>query len=417
MQKRLPEATGHQLPLVTFLFQPRVLVLWTITTLLTWILLLTPQDSIFFVVAALFYLVFAVFFFGYGFEVIENTALGHARAPAFSHSFSGSRRRPVRQVFLLALGFTLIEVTPEPLQWIAISMLLAVAPAISSSIVFHETIGSALNPHRIWQFISNMGLGYMALRLLTTSVLLVCLYVATGKLGLSATMEGEALVAGAAVMLVLMMFRATGTLLHLRREELGIKTEFSVEQNEQQLMLRARKEASEFLARVKTEFKLKGIESSYRMLELELKRHKFRDDAMFYELLKDMADRRLLYRFAGGYVGRLIELETTRAWAILLEMHREGLGEFQLRSGTDLLRLTKTAETREERLVLLGLMERFEQDFPQHPDVRFAWLSAAELSLLVDDKDRARSYVARVDDAVGKVDQARVERARLQLDG
>lgn len=413
----MAEAIRHQLPLVTFLFQPRVLGLWVITTLLTWVLLLVPQESIFFVVALLFYLVFSIFFFSYGFDVIENTTLGYAKAPSFGNAFSGSRKRLVRQVLLLSLGFTLIEITPEPLQWIAISMLLAVAPAISSSIVFHERIGSALNPLRVWHFISNMGLGYMALRLLTTSVLLLCLYVASGELELSSTMEGKALVSGGAVMLVLMMFRATGTLLHIRREELGIRTEFSVEQNEQQSRRRERKKVSAFLDKVKTEFKLKGVESGYRMLELELKRHKFRDDAIFYELLKEMADRRLLYRFAGGYVGRLIDVETGRAWAILLEMHGEAQGKFQLGSGSDLLRLTKTAETRGERLALLELMERFQEDFPQHPEVRLAWLAAAELALLVDDKDRARSHIARVGSSAGKIDQARVERTRLQLDG
>ncbi len=45
-----------------------------------------------------------------------------------------------------------------------------------------------------------------------------------------------------------------------------------------------------------------------------------------------------------------------------------------------------------------------------------AWLSAAGLSLLLADKGRARSHIARVDGAAGKIDQARVERARLQLD-
>jgi hypothetical protein len=411
------DAKIHRLPLVTFLFQPQVLTLWGFATLLTWILFLAPQEGLFFFATLMLYLTFAVFFFSYGFDVIENTALGHAKAPSFSNSFTGSRKRLVRQVFILALGFTLIEIIPEPLQWIAISMLLAVAPAISSSIVFHQPIGSALNPLRIWQFISNMGFGYMALRLLTTSVLLLCLYVASGELDLSATREGKALVSGGAVMLVLMMFRATGTLLHIRREELGIKTEFSAEQNERQARRRERKIASVFLDKVKREFKLNGTESSYRMLELELKRYKFRDDAIFYELLKDMADRLLLYRFAAGYVGRLIEVETSRAWAILLEMHREARGGFQLRSGSDLLRLMKTAETREERLVLLEMMENFEQDFPQHPEVKGAWLSAAELALLVNDKGRARSHISRAKSAPGKIDEARLERARLQLEG
>ena len=69
---------------------------------------------------------------------------------------------------------------------------------------------------------------------------------------------------------------------------------------------------------MKKEFKLKGAESAYRVLELELKRHKYRDDAIVYELLKDMADRRLLYRFSGGYIGRLIEAETG---ALLRCMH------------------------------------------------------------------------------------------------
>jgi len=222
----------HTLPLLTFVFQSPVLVVWGIGSFLTWLFLLSEPGSAWFFASLSLLALFSILFFNYGMDVIEYTARGHASAPPLSEALTGSRLRLFRLCFAVVLALTLLDWTPADYRWIVMSVMLAVAPAVSSSIVFHEPFLRAIDPRRIYQFMSNMGSGCLALRTITTSALLLAIYVASKEIPYAQTDLGLAVVAAITVVMVLMMFRATGALLHVHRDKLGIRTEFSEEQAE-----------------------------------------------------------------------------------------------------------------------------------------------------------------------------------------
>ncbi len=208
-----------------------------------------------------------------------------------------------------------------------------------------------------------------------------------------------------AVMAVLMMFRAAGALLHVYREKLGIRTEFSEEQAEAAIAQQHRDEAQRKFEEIRLVFKTSGTKAALALLERELKRHQYRDDPVYFELLDNMSDRRLLYRFSSGYIDRMQEGQVSHAWALFLRLAEESRGEFRLLSGATLFKLSVTAEKREERARLLELFERFELDFPQHPKTREAALQAANLALLLSEVNRAKYHFARVEVLGGEVDR------------
>ena len=394
----------HTLPLLTFVFQFPIFVLWVFGTLLTWLLLQLEADSIGFYFTAGLAGLFAILFFNYGLDVIEYTARGHVKAPPLSEAITGSVFRLFRQCFAVMLALYLVDWTPSGYRWITMSLMLAVAPAVSSFIVFHEPLVKALNPARIYQFMSNMGFGYLALRVMTTSVLLLALYVASKEIPLVQTDLGYALVAAATVIAILMMFRSTGALLHVYRDKLGIRTDFSEEQAEAAATEAYRAEAAEKFEEIRLVFKTKGAKHAQVLLEQELKRHKHRDDALYFEFLEGMNDRRLFYRFCSGYIDRMLSDEVSHAWTLFMRLCHESNGEFRLLSGATLFKMVNTAEKPEERRNLLHLFERFDEDFPQHPKRREAAMQAAKLALLINDSDRAKRHYQRAESMEGVVD-------------
>lgn len=393
----------HSLPLLTFVFQTPVLVTWLIGSFFTWLFLLTEADTAWFFVSLSLLGLFSILFFNYGLDVIEYTARGHARAPPLSEALTGSRLRLIRLCFVVLLALTLLDWAPEGYRWVTMSALLAVAPAVSSSIVFHEPFLRAIDPRRIYQFMSNMGFGYLALRTMTTSVLLLAVYVASKELPFAGTNFGLAIVSHIAVVIVLMMFRATGALLHVYRDKLGIRTEFSQEQAKAEVTEAQRAEAAEKFQQIRHVFRTRGPTAALKLLEQELKRHRYRDDQIYFALLEEMSDRRLFYRFCSGYIDRMLQDEVSHAWALFMRLCDES-EDFRLRSGATLFRLAETAEKPQERQHLLRLFEQFDKDFPQHPRKREAALQAANLALLLSDAERAKHHFSRVESLEGAVD-------------
>lgn len=405
----------HSLPLITYVFQMPVLVLWLIGSVLTWLVLFTEPATISFYLSASMAILFAVGFFNYGLDVVEYTARGHASAPPLSEALTGSGIRLFRQCFVILMAVSLVETTPVEYRWVTMSLLLGIAPAVSSSIVFHAPLMQALNPVRIYQFMSNMGFGYLALRLMTTTVLLLALYVASQEISMAQSGEGRVVIAALTVLAVLMMFRGTGALLHVYREKLGIQTEFSEEQAEAIVSEARLQNAMEKLGHIKLVFKTQGTKSAMLLLDQELKRHKYRDDPIFFELLDGMSDRRLFYRFCSGYIDRMVADEVSHAWALFVRLCEETNGEFRLRSGSTLFKLAKTAEKPVERRHLARLFDRFDHDFPQHPKKRQAAIQAANLALLLNDPVSARQHLERSDAIEGEDDPILYQQVLSQI--
>jgi hypothetical protein len=405
----------HSLPIFSFVLQPRVLVLWIVASMLTFWMLSLSRDGISVIIAGSIYLIFAATFLNFGMDLVESTARGNVEAPSYWASLTGASTRLSHQLLCVAFAVTAVSLAPSIIQWLVVSVLMAIAPAVTSSIAFNIPLHMSIDPRRIYRFMSNMGYTYLALRVVMTSGLLVCLFVASGELELLSTTFGKLIVAFGTMLLLILMFRSTGALLHVQRDKMGIVTDFSEEQAQQEVEHNYRDAAIELLKQARLVQKLDSTKAAWKMIEDDLKKHAYRDDQIYLALLRELTNRQLLYRHASGLVDRALPREVTHAWAILVEMDTESQSRFLLRNGSTLLKLVGTAQNRQERLLLLRLLERFDQDFPTHPKLRQAMLFASELSLLLDDDDRARQNLVRVQTLSGEIDEHLFARCQQQL--
>lgn len=402
----------HTLPVVSFVFQPVIAALWAVGSFLTWVLLGLETRTFSFLFFGMLYFSFLLVVVEYGMDIVEQTAKGVAKAPSFTQALKASDSRLIRAAVALAIAFAIMEGFPSGWQTLPMMVLLAIAPAVMSSITFNEPLIQALNPLRIYQFMSNMGVSYISLRAVTTSVGLFALYAIEDQLGLLDSGFGRVLISGLLCFLVLMMLRATGALLHIRRQELGIQTLFSEEQAQAAADANLDDDWKERLKQINLTLKMDSFESAWKRLDQELQKQKYQEEPRVYRLLKNYDDRRLLQRVASGYISRLLPTQPLLAMEVFEERWQESGGSWRLHSGTLVLNLLKRADTTARRRALYAMLADFETRFPDHPRRREAELHAASLAAELHDFEASAQHLKRVKGMQGKVDKAEFLRIR-----
>lgn len=237
----------HRQRVFTLIAQGEVFLIWLIFSFLFWLSVLIYAPGYLEVLSGAMLLVFAIPFLQYGFVIVEVTARGHDQLPRMSANILSTDARVYRLLVVSALLLGLLSQMPAEYRLIASAGLLLITPAITAFLAFHSSIFDCLNPIRVFHFIANMGVTYVALRIVGNSVMLVLLYFLTHGIELFATPIGSLLMSLSACYLLLTMYRGTGVLLHLRHAELGIDVDFSQEKAEQQYqkqIYRAHKKAA-----------------------------------------------------------------------------------------------------------------------------------------------------------------------------
>ena len=383
--------THHSLPVFQFLFRRQIVWLWIAGSILTWIQMEQVAGSIGALLAGGVFLLFLLSTLGYGLDIIESTARGVAEPPRFRESLRANDIRLWRLGGALCVGLAILDLTPETYRDVPFLVMLALSPAVVSATTFHEPLTSSLSPIRIWQFISSMGLTYWSLRIMTNSVLLLSLFVAEGRLQILSTTAGHVFVSVFMSGLVLLMFRATGALLHARRSELGIRTLFSEEQSTNSDRQARVGELRDSLMTINKALRSEGFERAWSSLERLLKQRAYKDEPEIYDLLKEFSDRRLLQRVGSGYIAHLLETDPARALSIFDERWQESSGGFRGHSGALLLSLSAIADTHPRKTAIFQMLSEFDQLFPAHPGRLEAAIRAAEIAIDLGRYDEARA--------------------------
>lgn len=285
---------------MTFVAQPEILIIWVIYTLLGGIaLMLTGSDYLLILVIALG-LLLGVPFVQYGFVIIETTARGIDNMPRMAAGIFLMDGRTYRQLVIGGAFAFLINLTPPEYRLYVVSLVLLVSPAITSFIAFHSTILACVDPRRIYYFMRNMGITYIAMRMLGNSVLMVVLYLMQRGDRFISWPGSEFLISACAVFLMLVMFRGTGVLLHLRHELLGIKTEFSKAQAQSVLDDHLSKERRRLLVEAQRLLRGGKTDEAWRLVKHELQRHHYETEVGLFDMLREFDDKRLLHRLAAG---------------------------------------------------------------------------------------------------------------------
>lgn len=220
---------GHSLRMFTFVAQPEVLLVWLLFTVFYWVVALLYQPGAMEIVAGVAALIFSIPFVQYGFVIIERSAKGHNILPRMAADIFSMDARTYRILLLSGVFGLLLASLPESYRFYGVVVLLLFSPAILSFVAFHASLVACLNPINLIGFISNMGITYVALRLVGNTVMLVLWYFLQRGEEVFDTPMALLTMAASGCYLTLTMFRGTGGLLHLRHKELGIDTDYSSE--------------------------------------------------------------------------------------------------------------------------------------------------------------------------------------------
>ncbi len=407
----------HQLPVLGFVLRPPVLWVWLGYSLLTWFCLFYLRSDLGFLFSLLILFVCCLPLMRYAFVIIELTAKGHTEVPGFTLEDQADHRSGTL-LLLIAIAGGLITSTPELYRPVTTAFILMIAPAITSFVTFKTGLLQSLHPIRVYQFIRNMGGTYVTLRLLTTSVGFVLLFAVDTGFDLMESATGAAMLSLLAIFLLLTMVRATGVLLHLKRDELGIQTDFSEEQAQQEKDQQTLDACRERVLHIESIRKRDGNDAAWKLMTRELKTQKYRDEAFYYEASRELKYPDLAYKLAGGYIGRLSKHHNAMAWELLQGLWQETNGTFRLASGETVLTMAKTADNREQTEIVLTLIESFDDTFPSHPKSRQAYLTGTELALRLEEYDRAKSLFRNVQKRrglIGRIQYNRCQKLIAQL--
>lgn len=404
-----PSAPFERLTLFTFVAQTEVWLIWAIYSVLVLLFMVftLPIMIVWWIVAGVPFLQFCL-------NLIESTALGVKRAPRMT--WDGFRDPRIYKQLLLSTGLvSLIAATPPDWQFAAIGIVLLVCPAMTAFIALEDSLARALNPVRVGLFIWNMGLSYLALRVVATTGILYVLLLSQHYSILLATLAGKVFFAVASVYLILVLCRCTGALLHSRRAELGIRTIASPEQAEAAVSDATRRERDEFLGEIYKLARADKLDEAWQRLEERLKRSRYAVEGEYYSELAQWEDERLARKMAQGYLRRLVRTAPELAWPILEDIATRTGGNYRLDAGEPLLLFAEHANTSRRRRIIVDMLRYFEDDFPTHPRRREALLTATSLACELDDEELARELFARVQRMRGLIHKPTFDRCRQLL--
>jgi hypothetical protein len=135
----------------------------------------------------------------------------------------------------------------------------------------------------------------------------------------------------------------------------------------------------------------------------ELKKHHYSEEAAYYEALTQLQDQRLAWKLAQGYISRLLRRDSMMAWEVFTTIWHAADGNYRLESGSTVIALARSAETRYQKEIMVDLIEHFDDDYPRHPKSREAYLLASEICCDMEDFKRGRQLFNRVTSRRGKI--------------
>ncbi len=369
-------------------------------------------------ISGVWWVIFGLPFLQFCLNVVESTALGQQRVPRLT----AAGLKDARVYALLLISTCIVSVHALASAYLVPGLVLGtdvlmllIYPAMIASIALRHSLFTTLNPLFIGRFVRQMGLGYAGLRVVFVNTLIFLLLLAQTRVAAVTTLPGTLLFTTVAVYLVLVMSRCTGALLHARRQELGLKTVHSDEQENEKARRAEQLERRDFLAPVLEHSRVNRYRQAWEVIEPRLKQDRYATEHLFYEELRAWTDRTLAHKLAQGYLKRLVETSTEHAWRIYEDIYNHEQGNYRLESGETVLRLAETTSTDAQRRIILETLKYFDDDFPQHPKSRQALLLGADLAFHFDELDLAAALFRKVRTRKGLVHASTFQRVQNLL--
>jgi len=327
-------------------------------------------------------LILSSWFFKYGFLLLDHAAQGRPGAPVLSMEDANplGETRPVAYgllvgAFYLAtglLGTIAGDWAAEALRLLALLAL----PAVLATHTITGSLAAALRPGAVVEMTRRLGTAYL---------LVVLVAVGCWLLGLAVVTDGSTLwlVARIALLMLLWLelFAVLGAVIHQRRFEVGFEPEHSPERRHARDDRERDRERDRFVDRVFAEYRSGAIANA-----LQTVRARAAASPSPLEEYLWIHDR--VAAFPGARLGNAVAQDLL---PLLLEARRTGDAlriarqrfvadpSFRPSTAEQTVRLAELARMGGDRALARGLIEGFDQRFPQDPAAPRAQRLAAEL--------------------------------------
>ena len=189
-------------------------------------------------------------------------------------------------------------------------------------------------------------------------------------------------------------------MLNTQGPRLGIPVLQNEETQLRALEEEARIELSEFIMKLHKLVRVHEYKKAFALIESFQKENSHSLDANLFERLSQWDDKRLAVKLGAGFAERLLkEGDTQRALKVFRESYEMNPRKFKLTSGSRALEFLEAARDAPSRIKVYEYLQRFDEDFPNHPRALDVLMQVAALAANeYDDKTTAIVFLKKAAD-------------------
>ena len=331
-------------------------------------------------------------FFAYCFGILERTARGHlVAAEVFVNDRTDKDRRPIMQVVIFIIFILLVGLAAAFLGKVAgqvtLFLVSLVIPASIMVLALEERLGAALNPMRLLQTISGIGLPYLALCAFLFLLLESSAYLAQGLDKFLPEWASGILAGMVSMYFMVSMYYLMGYVLYQNHQELGVDVQVDTamaQHNLQKAGGGGGKAAVDVLGPETRGLVADGkLEEAAARIENNLRRqwenNKLHDQ--YQKLLLLQGVPKAITKHVNEYVPKLVREKRAMRAVEVYEAARKVVPDLLIVDSTLLLPLATQAYEQGRDAAAFDLLKGFDKRFPESADIPGVYMLAAKILL------------------------------------
>jgi len=341
-----------------------------------------------------------VIFFNYIFVIVDYTSRGIQRIP----KLSGELVFPTHDYRLFTIAVLTIchmafvlgggEDTSKTMRLI---IAFFTYPLMFSLLVVNINPLTLLNPialaRSLWIFSTSMDSAVFYGLQLATSSLLFFEIQSFGKISVAHVLWQVPIT----VTMLIMLFRSLGVVLNTQGPKFGLLVLQNAETHQAALEEQARVQLGEFILKLHRWVRVHEYKKAWALIEEFQREHQYSLDSELFHRLGQWDDQRLAAMLGASLAERLLhEGETERSLKVFRESYTMAPNKFVFSSGSVALLFADAALDEASREQVYLYLQRFDEQFPNHPNIVGAMVRVASLALdHFSDHDTADKFLQK----------------------
>lgn len=347
-----------------------------------------------------FWFICIILFFNYIFVIVDYTSRGVQRIP----KLSGELVFPTHDSRLFSIALlTIITITLVLGGWEDNSKTFRLIfaffsyPLMFSLLIVNVKPLTLLNPlamsKSLWIFSTSMdSLVFYCLQLVTSSLLFFEIQ-SFGKVSVAHVFWQVPIT----VTLLFMLFRSLGVVLNTQGPKFGLSVLQNAETHQAALEEQARVQLGEFMFKLHRWVRVHEYKKAWALIEEFQREHQYSLDSELFHRLGQWDDKKLAAMLGANLAERLLDQgETERSLKVFRDSYTMSPNKFAFSSGTVALLFADAAQDKASRKTVYQYLQRFDEQFPNHPNILDVTLRVAGMALdHFSDPDTADKFLQK----------------------